>query len=67
MNKIKFWSKTSTYSILICACILIIKMLFESYLGSNINIVLILGGIALIIFFFSEIMKFILKRINNEK
>jgi hypothetical protein len=62
MKKIEFWVKASNYSIAICGVVLIAKMFFRKYLENIIVPVLFVGGIALIVFIFSELMKFILKR-----
>lgn len=62
MKKIEFWVKASNYSIAICCVVLITKMFFRKYLENIIVPVLFVGGIALIVFIFSELMKFILKR-----
>ncbi|WMW78119.1 hypothetical protein RF683_01355 [Flavobacterium sp. 20NA77.7] len=62
MKKIEFWAKASNYSIAICGVVLIAKMFFRKYLENIIVPVLFVGGIALIVFIFSELMKFILKR-----
>ena len=62
MRKIEFWKKVSNYSIAICAIALIAKMFFRKYLENIIIPILFIGGIALIIFVFSELMKLIIKR-----
>lgn len=62
MKKIEFWVKASNYSIAISGVVLIAKMFFRKYLENIIVPVLFVGGIALIVFIFSELMKFILKR-----
>jgi hypothetical protein len=62
MKKIEFWIKASNYSIAICCIVLIAKMFFRKYLESIIIPILFLGGIALIVFILSELMKFILKK-----
>jgi len=62
MKKIEFWIKASNYSIAICGVALIAKMFFRKYLEHVIVTILVIGGIALVVFVISEFMKFIIKR-----
>lgn len=62
MKKIEFWAKASNYSIAVCGVVLIAKIFFRKYLENIIIPSLFIGGIALIIFILSELLKFILKR-----
>ena len=62
MKKIEFWVSMSNYSIAVCSLVLIAKIFFRKYLENNIVSILFVGGIALIVFIISELMKFILKR-----
>jgi len=62
ISKIDFWIKTSNYSIVVCGIVLVAKLFFREYLEFIITPILIIGAIALLVYFFSESMKFILKR-----
>ncbi len=67
MKKLDFWIKVSNYSIIVCGIVLIVKMFFRKYLENVIIPILFLGGIALLTFFISELMKFIIKEKRNEQ
>lgn len=62
MKKKGFWFKASNYSTAICFLVLIAKMFFRKYLEPIIVPILFVGGLALIVFVISELMKFLLKR-----
>ena len=66
MTDLSFWKTVSNYSIVVCGIVLILKMFFREYIEGFIWPVLYLGGIALVIFVFSELMKFLIKRKNND-
>ena len=62
MKNIEFWIKASNYSIAICGIVLIAKMFFRKYLENIIVPILFIGGIALLVFVTSELMKFVIKK-----
>ncbi|RCH54763.1 hypothetical protein DJ568_09760 [Mucilaginibacter hurinus] len=62
MKKYDFWVKVSNYSITTCAIILIAKMFFRKYLEDIITPILYIGGVAVLVFAISEIMKFTSKK-----
>jgi hypothetical protein len=62
MRKIEFWKKASNYSIAVCGIVLIAKMFFIKYLEKSNVPIFFIAGVALFVFIFSELMKFILKR-----
>ena len=66
MMNYNFWKKISNYSIFLCGIVLITKMFFKKYIENIIVPILVVGGISLLIFFISELMKFILKQKNND-
>ncbi|MCK6612492.1 MAG: hypothetical protein L6Q78_15805 [Bacteroidia bacterium] len=61
MRKIDFWKRVSNFSIAICGLVLIAKMFFRKYLEQFILPILVIGGIALLLFMVSEFMKLIIK------
>ncbi len=62
MKNYTFWGKASNYSIFVCGIVLIAKMFFRKYLENIILPLLVVGGISLLIFLLSELMKFIIKK-----
>ncbi len=62
MKKILFWKRVSDVSIAICLIMIIVKMFFRSYIPNFSIVFLIIGGVALLTFLLSEVMKIILKR-----
>ena len=62
MKRKEVWIKVSNYSIAVCSAALSAKMFFRKYLENIIIPILFIGGIALITFVFSELMKLIIKR-----
>lgn len=66
MKRVDFWIKTSNYSIIVCAIVLISKIFFRKYIESIINYVLLIGAIALFMFFLSELVQYLRKR-NEER
>lgn len=62
MRNLNFWIKASNYSIIVCSIVLIAKMFLRKYIENIIVPILLLGGIAFLVFAISELMKFILKR-----
>jgi hypothetical protein len=66
INNYTFWEKISNYSSIVCGIVLVTKMFFRKYLEELILPILLIGGIALIIFLISELMKFILRRNGNK-
>ena len=61
MRNYIFWKIISNYSIWICGIVLAAIMFFRKYLENILTPILIFGGIALLIFLLSELMKSILK------
>ena len=61
MKNYDFWKKTSNYSIVVCGIVLIAKMFFKQYLKNVIVHILFIGGLALLLCLFSEIMKYLTK------
>lgn len=62
MKKIEFWVRASNYSIAVCGAVLIAKIFFRKYIENTIVPILFVGGIALIVFILSELIKSIQKR-----
>jgi len=66
LKNVYFWKKTSIVSTIICGLLVIFKMYFEKYYKNNNLPFFYIGYVVLFIFLLSELMKFILKRKNNE-
>lgn len=66
MRKLNFWRKSSNYSLVVCSIVLIAKMFFRKYLDPIILPIFLIGGFALLVFFISELMKFILNRMKHD-
>lgn len=66
MRDLNFWIKASNYSIVVCGIVLVAKVFLRKYLENIIVPILFVGGVALLVFLTSELMKFILRRKGNE-
>lgn len=62
MRDLNFWKKISIYSTILCGVILVLLMFFKNYIESILAPVLVVGAIVLLVSFFAELMKLIIKR-----
>jgi hypothetical protein len=65
MKQINIWRKTSYISAWICGIIAILLAFFRKYLGDDISYLILIETLLILIYLFSELMKFIIKRKNK--
>lgn len=65
MSNLKIWKRVSNYSAILCGIFLIASRFFGKYIEQYDSIILVVGIVSAVVFLFSELMKFILKRKNN--
>jgi hypothetical protein len=66
MRKFNFWKKISNYAAILGGILFTLFNYFKEYILSMLLPLLFLSALTIIVFLLSEIMKFIIKREQNE-
>jgi len=61
-----FWKQVSNWSTVLCGILLISQLFFKQYLKSYNNAILTYGILVILLFLFSNFIRFMLKKQNGE-